>query len=481
MHDDSARDDGTGNDEFRDSVSGIVSIDGVAVIDFRSERDQAQDIEAAHELALSLNPIYEEIDSGWDSYSDKEVKFISELADLGYLILREAPEEVERLTIPPTRYEFNAAMRKFNPSVNIGTVADAVMGDCVMLLDTAHGLTCALDECEECDAEIDREEFGRGLGIAGKTQTIFGPKEGGKTWYEVLAAKEAIGWGYNVLHIEADDSREALPKRLVLAGVDPLDVARHVRVIMADEIRLTADSSGKRRPVTPDVPEGFARNIGLVTLDAVISVAAELRLDSSADTLTKTLMSTLMEPFYRISQVGAHGIIVDHSGLQDLDRPKDSSQKLAAVGTAYQAVIIKPLGVGRLGCVELKLRKDRHSIHPGKSSRTGDAVAYMDVDSRGETVHVGVYEQHPDKRSTTPKRGKSAASSLGEIKAAIHRWLSERDDRTAGKEDIVRGLVGKTKRDGSAMDAKEIRVNLGRINPAKEPFAKLSGDRFKSV
>ncbi|MFM9633872.1 hypothetical protein ACKI10_40750 [Streptomyces galilaeus] len=418
----------------------------------------------------------------WSEFSEKEREMAEHLSDNECLSLVALPNPREEgeFILAPTRLAFNAALRRFNPSVNIATVADPVKGDRILLRDSAHQLTCTLeyDDCMECQEEDEREEWGRGLGISGKTQTIFGPKEGGKTWYEVLAAKEAIEWGYNVLHFEADDSREALPKRLVLAGVDPLDVAKRVRVIMADEIQVTTDGGGKRRPVTPEVPEKFARNIGLVTLDAVISMAGELRLDSSADTLTKTLMSTLIEPFYRRSQVGAHGIIVDHSGLQDLDRPKDSSQKLAAVGTAYQAVIIKPLGVGRLGCLELRLRKDRHSIHPGKSSGKGDVVGYMDLDARGETVRVEVYSEHPDKRSSTPKRGKS---KMGEIKALIHEWLMENaDDATATKDEIWDGLRGTIKSSGKPLTSADVNNNLNRLT-ADDPIRALSDGRYRAL
>ncbi|MFJ3927952.1 AAA family ATPase [Streptomyces sp. NPDC090022] len=419
----------------------------------------------------------------WSEFTDKEREMAEVLRENGFLQLVRLPHTgiADGITLPPTRAAFREALREYNPSVDLGTVENPVRGDRILLLDSAHHLTCPeFGECMECEEEFDRHEFGRGLGTAGKTQTVFGPKEGGKTWYEVLAAMETIQWGHNVLHYEADDSREALPKRLVLAGVDPLDVARYVKVITADEIQLSTDSSGKRRPVTPALSPAFTRNIGLVTLDAVVSMAAELRLDSSSATLTKTLMSSLMEPFYRLSTYGAHGIVVDHSGHDNPDRPMDSAQKLAAVRIAYQARVTKPLGVGRLGCVELILRKDSHSIHPGK--RNGDVVAYLEVDSQGDTTRVGVYGQHPDKRSATPaKRGKTAVSSLGEIKAAVHLWLSKLDERTAEKEEIVRGLVGTTKRDGSAMEAKEVRVNLGRINPDKEPFAKLSGDRFRAL
>lgn len=467
-----------------------ITVDGVTYHTFEQVLERfrpffREEIEEAHAEALAINRVRdgrrERIRQEWAAFTDKERETIEWLNSSGYLDLTKLSDGV---LVPPSRHEFHAALRAYNPSVNIGTVANPVKAGWVLLLDSAHNLTCTLEfgDCMECQDEDDREEYGRGLGISGKTQTIFGPQGNGKTWYEVLAAKEAIGWGYNVLHIEGDDSREAMPQRLVLAGVDPLDVARHVKVIMANEIQLTTDSGGKRRPVTPEVPAEFARNIGLVTLDAVISVAAELRLDSTAATLTKVLVSTLVEPFYRRSEVGVHGIIVDHSGHDNHDRPMDSAQKLATVSTAYQAKVIKPLGVGRIGCVELKLRKDRHSIHPGKSSQNGDTVAYMDVDARGESVRVEVYGQHPDKRSTTPaKRGKSGASSLAEIKAAIHEWLAGQDDRTAAKEEIVRGLVGKTKRNGSAMNAKEIRVNLDRINPAREPFSKLSGERFKAL
>lgn len=418
----------------------------------------------------------------WSEFSDEEREMVEYLDSNGHLELVELPAvaDADAFILPPTRTAYEAALREYNPSVDIHTVSIPVMGDRLMLLDSAHYLTCPLFlesvDCEECTAADEREENGRGLGITDKTVTFFGPKEGGKTWLEVVAAREAIADGRNVLHYEADDDVDALPKRLILTGVSPLEVARHVRVIHASEIQVTGEGS-KRRPVTPDISERFARRISVVSLDAVISMASELRLDSAAATLTKTLMSTLMEPFYRRSTVGAYGILVDHSGLQDLDRPMDSSQKLAAVSTAYQAVIIKPLGVGRLGCVELRLRKDRHSIHPGK--KNGEVVAYMDLDSRGDTVRVEIYGEHPDKRSSTPnKRGKSRMS---EVKALIHEWLMENaDDATATKDEIWNGLRGTTKASGKRLTNTDVNNNLNRLT-ADDPIRALSDGRYRAL
>ncbi|MFF4869878.1 hypothetical protein [Streptomyces sp. NPDC000961] len=417
----------------------------------------------------------------WSEFTPKEREMSEFLGSNGHLdsIGLPAVGDADALTLPPTRRAFEAALRKYNPSVDVGTVADPVVGNRVMLMDS-HWVACREPECPECEEADERGEYGRGLGVAGKTQTIFGPKESGKTWYEVLAAKEAISWGYNVLHYEADDSREALPKRLVFAGVDPLDVARHVKVITADQIQVESDGS-RRLPVTPELPEAFARNIGLVTLDAVTSMASELNLDSKADTLTKTFMSRLMEPFYRRSQVGAHGIIVDHTGHEKPDRPANSAQKLAAVRSAYQVRPLsggaRPPGVGRLGCVELVLQKDSHSIHPGK--RNGDVVAYMDVDARGETVRLEVYEQHPDKRRATPnRRGKSG---LGEVKALIHAWLTENaDEATSTRAEIWEGLRGTIKSSGKPITKTDVNNNLNRLTE-DDPIRALSDDRFRAL
>ncbi|NEB63526.1 hypothetical protein G3I61_28355 [Streptomyces diastaticus] len=468
-HDDSARLKGVGNEEsgspskvhaFPDEKGGLRLV-------------LADEIEAAHAEALELNAKWDQCLEGWTAYTDKELDVIRELEQRGYLTPVPIPE-LEAF-VPPPRHEFHAALHKFNPSVNVVEVSKPIHGDVVLLRDSAHHLTCTLD-CERCMEEYDREEYGRGLGISGRTQTVFGPKEGGKTWYAVLAAKEAIQWGYNVLHYEADDSRESLPSRLILAGVDPLDVVKHVRVITGDEIQVTGDGS-KRRPETPNVPDDFARNVGVVTLDAVISMAAALRLDSSAAVLTKTLMATLMEPFYRRSRA-AHGIIVDHSGHDNQNRPMDSAQKLAAVRVAYQARTLKdkPLGKGRFGCVELILQKDSHSIHPGK--RNDDTVAYLDVDARGETVRVELYEKHPDKRSATPTK---LGEELPEVKRLIHEWLMENaDDATATEAEIKDGLRGVIKRNGKRLASSEVNNNLNRLKPG-DPIQVLSDGRYRAL
>jgi hypothetical protein len=478
-HDDSARENGMGNSESEEIIglagSVLVFPDTTAKGGFLLVL--GEEIEAAHAEALELNAKWDHCLEGWAVYTDKELDVIQELGQRGYLPPVRIPELGAFL--PPSRHQFHTALHKFNPSVDVVKVSRPVHGDVVLLRDSAHQLTCAIPpgECERCEEEDDREEYGRGLGISGRTQTVFGPKEGGKTWYVVLAAKEAIQWGYNVLHYEADDSRESLPSRLILAGVDRLDVVKHVRVITGDEIQVIGDGS-KRRPETPHVPEDFARNIGVVTLDAVISMAAALRLDSSAATLTKTLMSTLMEPFYRRSQWGAHGIIVDHSGHDNQNRPMDSAQKLAAVRVAYQARTLKdkPLGKGRFGCVELILQKDSHSIHPGK--RNDDTVAYLDVDARGETVRVELYEKHPDRRSATPTK---LGEELPEVKRLIHEWLMENaDDATATKAEIWNGLRSTIKSTGKPLTNADVNNNLNRLKD-QDPIQVLSDGRYRAL
>lgn len=418
----------------------------------------------------------------WSEFSDEERDMVEHLDNGGYLELVELPAvaDADALILPPTRRAYEAALRECNPNVNIYTVSNPIVGDCLMLQDSAHYLTCPLFlegvDCAECTEEGEREEGGRGLAITNKTLTFFGPRAGGKTWLEVAAAKEAIAAGRNVLHYEADDDVDALPKRLILAGVSPLDVVRHVRVIHASEIQVTGEGS-KRRPVTPDIPEAFARLIRVVSLDAVISMAGKLRLDSTAATLAWALTDTLLEPFYRRSKVGAYGILVDHSGLQNLDRPMDSSQKDAAVSLMYQVRTIKPMGVGRVGGVELILRKDRHSIHIGKSE--GDVVGYMILDGRGEKVDVELCEQHPDKRSSTPtKRGKSRVS---EVKTLIHEWLMENvDNATATQAEIWDGLRGTIKASGKRLTNTDVNNNLNRLT-ADDPIRALSDGRYRAL
>lgn len=189
-----------------------------------------------------------------------------------------------------------------------------------------------------------------------------------------------------------------------------------------------------------------------------------------------SLTHALIEPFLqRPNYLGemipsAYGIVSDHSGHDNPERPKNSVQKLAAVrSVAYQFEPVTPLGVGRAGCIRLRLRKDRQSVHGGKSN--GSTVAYMDVDGRNGTT-VTIHDLAPDKRTA-----KSGKSRMGETKNLIHAWLLE--NGMSEREAIVRGLTGAKKANGTMLKATEIRTNLDRIKP-DDAISALSGNRYQA-
>jgi hypothetical protein len=289
------------------------------------------------------------------------------------------------------------------------------------------------------------------------------------------AIKDAIDRGYNAIHYEYDDDPGAMPERLRLMGVNRTLINRHLLVI-ADHCETAIDASGKRKPTTPDVRQDFARNVAVVTLDAVTPAAVTLGLDSSGDSLMNALTHALIEPFLqRPNYLGemipsAYGIVSDHPGHDKPDRPKNSVQKLAAVrSVAYQFEEVTLLGVGRAGCTRLRLRKDRQGVHVGK--KNGDTIAYMDVDGR-DGVAVTIHDLAPDKRTA-----KSGKNRMGETKNLIHAWLLE--NGTSKREDIITGLIGIKKANGVALKATEIRTNLDRIKP-DDAISVLSGNRYQA-
>ena len=450
-------------------------------IDFRAI-SWTQDPETAHAEALEIEAEREAADRTWDEYTADEIDDILALAQGGYFPRHEL-NTVHGVGVAPSRSQYNAAIKRRNPSAVIRyarkTVADQFLFEGEP---TGFGLLCCPDGdectvndhpdggCDDCNGGP-----GRGLYVLGKWGLIFGPKEVGKTWHMARAIKDAIDRSRNAIHYEYDDDPSAMPERLRLMGVSQTLINRHLLVI-ADHCETAVDASGKRKPTTPDVRQDFARNVAVVTLDAVTPAAVTLGLDSSGDTLMNALTHALIEPFLLghnylgDSYPKAYGIVADHVGHDNPDRPKNSVQKLAAVrSVAYQLHQEKVLGVGRAGCIRLILRKDRQSVHVGK--RNGDTIAYMDVDGR-DGVAVTIHDLAPDKRTA-----KSGKSRMGETKNLIHAWLLE--NGTSEREAIVRGLTGAKKANGTVLRATEIRTNLDRIKP-DDAISALSGNRYQA-
>ena len=358
------------------------------VIDFRAI-NWTQDPETAHAEALEIEAEREAADRTWDEYTADEVDDILTLAQGGYFSRHEL-NSVHGVGIAPSRSQYNAAIKRRNPSAVIShtqrTVADQFLFEGEP---TGFGLNCTPEGEEACtvdpeDGCADCNDWpGRGLYVLGKWGLIFGPKEVGKTWHMARAIKDAIDRGYNAIHYEYDDDPGAMPERLRLMGVSQTLINRHLLVI-ADHCETAVDASGKRKPTTPDVRQEFARNIAVVTLDAVTPAANTLGLDSSGDTLMNALTRALIEPFLqRPNYLGemvpsAYGIVADHVGHDNPDRPKNSVQKLNAVrSVAYQLHQEKVLGVGRVGSIRLILRKDRQSVHVGK--KNGDTLSLIHI------------------------------------------------------------------------------------------------------
>ncbi|MGN2360950.1 hypothetical protein [Streptomyces luridiscabiei] len=409
MHDDSARDDGTGNDEF-ESADGIVSIDGVAVIDFRSERDQAQDIEAAHAEALELEEWYwdtlEEFRYGIsarreelrdDPRDDFDVEIAKELMDAGFLepIWFEQPErlgtyDTAKVSGGITHAEVMEALSRYNEVYN------------GQKRETSAGVR--LDVGRFKDAT-------RHLFYRAKLNYLFGKGGSGKTNLLLHVAAEFVMRRQFVVWLIFEEITPAeLQEMMIHQGVPEGLVYRYFLPFQVTEKKA------------PEI-RGYA---SLVVIDSANPCMEFLGVNPTMDSgaITK-LVTTYFDP-YRAQNSDMTGIVIDHvgNGKDAQHRPSGHHSKLDKFqGAVYRLAPMREGVEGDWGYSALYLAKDNKRK---TGLRTGKVAGYVVMDSSDEsgTLDVRVVSGEPTGTSHTPAREKAAAIEGNSTRAIAERLLA---------------------------------------------------------
>ncbi|MFM9604181.1 hypothetical protein [Streptomyces turgidiscabies] len=400
---DSARDDGTGNDE-------LGGPDGV-VFDFRSERDLVQDIEAAHAEALELEEWYwdtlEEFRYDWaarveevkdDPREEFDKEMTQELKDGGFLRVPqyERPAklgtyETEELGGGLTHSEVMEALSLYNERYN------------GQKRETSAGIRLDVGRFEDAT---------RHLFYRAKLNYLFGKGGSGKTNLLLHVAAEFVLKRQHVVWLIFEEITPAeLQEMMIHQGVPEGLVYRYFLPFQVTEKKA------------PEI-RGYA---SLVVIDSANPCMESLGVNPMTDSgaITK-LVTTYFDP-YRAQNPDMTGIVIDHVGLSKdaQNRPSGHHSKLDKFQGAVYRLTPEREGVeGDWGYSTLYLAKDNKRK---TGLRTGHKAGYVVMDSSGEsgTLSVRIVADEPTGTLHTPAGEVASNKTANGAKDIAERTLRE--------------------------------------------------------
>ncbi|MEU6705767.1 bifunctional DNA primase/polymerase [Streptomyces wuyuanensis] len=230
------------------------------------------------------------------------------------------------------------------------------------------------------DDNIDRRpKFGYiadddcGLFYEGTTNGIYGKSGIGKSLILARLHVEAMRAGKNVVHWEYDNnSTKMIIQKLVDAGATRDMVVNQFKILRAEGDLETLDS-------------GYAHEVGLVTLDAILPAISALGGDVNQPGGVDMALRTFMQPF---TVRGAVGFFIGHVGHQEQDRQAGSHRLFGAMqGSVYLAEVIRQPQRGDRGLVTLTLKKDNQ----GEAGEVNRLAAYVTYDSTHDDGKLRVH------------------------------------------------------------------------------------------
>ena len=229
---------------------------------------------------------------------------------------------------------------------------------------------------------------GVGMFYEGKTHTLFGSSESGKSWIALQACVERLGKGQKVLYLDHESSADVIVGRLVALGATRKqlhpdgDLFRYVR---PDEA-LSSRGQGVRPEVLPDILTLLGWKPALVIIDGVTEAMVSEDLDpiSGASNTDFPKWLSLVPRAFEVANSTV--VLVDHTGhggeSGTSKRPIGGQHKKSGItGSAFFVEIVKPFGraIGQPveGLIRLSLYKDRpgylRGLHPGTMPTVADA------------------------------------------------------------------------------------------------------------
>lgn len=219
---------------------------------------------------------------------------------------------------------------------------------------------------------------GQALLYPERVNWIQGESESGKSWCGQYATAQELLAEHDAAYVDFESNPGEVIHRLVLLGVPPALIRRHLTYI---------NPTGSARH-----SDGFAalltRRLAIVVVDGVTDALGTEGLSMMDNDQVATWVRNVLRPLGQ--HTGAAVVCIDHVTKSKDERGRfaiGAQSKLAGLsGAAYVAEVRQQLGIGLTGVVELRVAKDRPgtvrplSVDYRESDRTA-STALLTFDS----------------------------------------------------------------------------------------------------
>lgn len=298
---------------------------------------------------------------------------------------------------------------------------------------------------------------GANLLYPGKSHSVHGESESGKSLLMQALAAQLIADGQRVLYLDYEDTAASVVGRLRAMGA-----TNDALIAMLDYWNPEPASA---KSVEPDGLELMATEpYALVVIDGVTSALSDAGLNSNDGDDVVRWFSRV--PNYLAEATGAAVVVVDHVVKNGTGGrfAVGSNQKMGQLtGAAYTVDVITPPAQGKVGTLELSVGKDR----PGGVRKFADSpnqhrqspVATVTVDGTNGGLKVTV--DPPAAGETTTKTAKAADGVIG----AVDVYLAGLDDSTRPtRPEIVYAIV-EAYDDGEGMTEARLKTLWQELSP----------------
>lgn len=298
---------------------------------------------------------------------------------------------------------------------------------------------------------------GANLLYPGRSHSVHGESESGKSLLMQALTAELISTGERVLYLDYEDTALSVVGRLRAMGT-PKDAI----VSMLDYWNPEPAGTNAVEPEGLDLMD--TATYSLVVIDGVTSALSDAGLNSNDGDDVVQWFSRV--PNHLATTTGAAVVVVDHVVKNGTGGrfAVGSNQKMGQLtGAAYTVDVLTPPAQGKVGTLELSVGKDR----PGGVRKFADSpnqhrqgrVATVTVDGTGGGLSVTV--EPPAAGGTTTKIAKAADGVIG----AVDVYLAGLDDSTRPtRPEIVYAIV-EAYDDGEGMTEARLKTLWQELSP----------------
>lgn len=271
---------------------------------------------------------------------------------------------------------------------------------------------------------------GKGLFYPGRTHSLAGPPESGKTWIGLHAAAQQINDGNNVEFLDFENSPDDIVNKLRMLGAPVELIARHVSYLQPD------------RPITQPAADRLrdriaANTVSLVIVDGITNVMGMhgLNPNDNADVAKFDMMIPRA-----VADLGPAVVTIDHTAKNPQEHNRfaiGAQHKLGSItGAAYLIDLNRsqPFAPGRHGQATITISKDRPgAVRAAHPTRAG--IFHLDGTDGGPSAWL----EPPEDR---PADGEPFRPTV--LMERVSMLLEKVGDPLTGNT-IVKEVTGKTK------------------------------------